>query len=135
MTRLFLVPSRVGTALLLLVASSSPLLAQRADRGIIGGVVTDAQAAPLVGATVTIQNEATGVETVLVTNDSGAYTTGLLVLGPYTVKVNLSGFKTAVTTGINLRGGDVIRHDVTLPVGQLTETVDVTADEGLNKTQ
>jgi hypothetical protein len=135
MTRSFLVPSRLGAALLLLFAASSPLLAQRADRGIIGGVVTDAQAAPLVGATVTIQNEATGVETVLVTNDSGAYTTGLLVLGPYTVKVNLSGFKTAVTTGINLRGGDVIRHDVTLPVGQLTETVDVTADEGLNKTQ
>ena len=69
------------------------------------------------------------------TNDSGAYTTGLLVLGPYTVKVNLQGFKTSVTSGLNLRGGDVVRQDVTLQVGQLTETVDVTAEEGLNITQ
>jgi hypothetical protein len=135
MTRSCLVPSRVGAALLLLLCGSSPLLAQRSDRGVIGGVVTDDQAAPLVGATVTVHNDATGVETVLVTNDSGAYTTGTLVLGPYTVKVNLSGFKSAVTSGINLRGGDVIRHDVTLQVGQLTETVDVVSDEGLNVTQ
>jgi hypothetical protein len=135
MTRSSLVPSRLVAALLLVLSGSSPLLAQRSDRGVIGGVVTDAQAAPLVGATVTVHNEATGVETVLVTNDAGAYTTGPLVLGPYTVKVNLSGFKTAVTSGLNLRGGDVVRHDVTLQVGQLTETVDVTAEEGLNVTQ
>ena len=136
MTRLQGVPARLVSILLLCLAASSPLLAQRADRGVIGGVVTDAQAAPLVGATVTVHNEATGVDTVLVTNDAGAYTTGLLVLGPYSVKVNLSGFKTANTTGINLRGGDVVRHDVTLQVGQLTETVDVTAEDGgLNKTR
>src|ERR1700675_1704975 len=35
---------------------SSPLLAQRSDRGVIGGVVTDPQAASLPGATVTVRN-------------------------------------------------------------------------------
>src|SRR5215471_5687128 len=40
---------------------STPALAQRSDRGVIGGVVTDAQGAALPGATVTVKNEATGV--------------------------------------------------------------------------
>jgi hypothetical protein len=131
----FLLPARVVSAVVLLLSLGRPVLAQRADRAVIGGVVTDAQGAPLVGATVTVHNDATGVDTVLVTNDAGAYTTTPLVLGPYTVKVNLSGFKSAVSTGILLRGGDVVRHDVSLQVGQVTETIEVTAEEGLNVTR
>src|SRR5215470_17525293 len=107
----------VLTAVCLSLVFSSPLLAQRSDRGIIGGVVTDPQGAALPGATVTIRNEATGVETVLTTNSAGNYTTGPLVLGPYSVSVNLTGFKKAVASGINLRPGDVLRHDVTLQIG------------------
>src|SRR5512145_180228 len=53
---------------------TSPLHAQRADRAIISGIVTDEQGAAVPGATVTITNEQTGVETVLVTNAAGAYT-------------------------------------------------------------
>ena len=45
MTRSCLVPSRLGAALLLILSASSPLLAQRSDRGIIGGVVADPQGA------------------------------------------------------------------------------------------
>jgi hypothetical protein len=44
------------------------------------------------------------------------------------VTVNLTGFKKAVTSGIVLGPGDVIRHDVTLQVGNLTESVEVTAE-------
>ena len=128
MTRSFLAPSRLGAALLLLISLSSPLLAQRSDRGIIGGVVADPQGSGIPGATVSIRNEATGVVTDLTTNSAGAYTTAPLVLGTYTVSVNLTGFKKAVTSGIVLGPGDVIRHDVTLQVGSLTESVEVTAE-------
>jgi carboxypeptidase family protein len=104
---------------------SSPLLAQRSDRAIIGGVVTDDQGSAVPAATVTVRNDATGVETNLVTNSAGAYTTAPLVLGTYTVSVNLTGFKKAVATGIVLRPGDVVRHDVVLQVGALTESIEV----------
>ena len=83
---------------------ASPLLAQRSDRAIISGVVTDEQRAALPGASVTIRNEGTGVETTLVTNASGVYTTPPLVLGRYTVSVDLSGFKKAVSPPIDARG-------------------------------
>src|SRR5919202_154342 len=85
-----------------LLCFSTPLLAQRADRAVISGVVTDAQGAAVPGATVTIHNEATGVDTVLVTNSAGAYTSPPLVLGRYSVTVDVQGFKRAVTSGIRL---------------------------------
>ena len=65
-----------GIALCTLAAlhlAGPPLLAQRADRATISGVVADEQGAPVPGATVTIKNEETAVETVLITNDAGAY--------------------------------------------------------------
>ena len=96
---------------------STPLLAQRSDRATISGVVTDEQGAPVPGATVTVRNEDTGVDTVRVTNAAGAYTTPPLVLGRYTVTVDLEGFKKAVSAGILLQGGDSLRQDVTLQVG------------------
>ncbi len=126
---------RVAVGLLSLALWPSVAAAQRSDRGVIGGVVTDQQGAALPGASVTVRNEATGVENVLTTNNAGAYTTLPLVLGPYSVSVNLTGFKKAVASGIQLRPGDTIRHDVVLQLGQLTETVEVTGGESLDSTR
>jgi Carboxypeptidase regulatory-like domain len=136
MTRTCLVVPRVAAAVVCLsLVSSTPLLAQRSDRAVISGVVTDAQGSGVPGATVTVRNEETGVEAVFVTNTSGVYTTPPLVLGRYSVAVDLTGFKRSMTSGILLQGGDQVRHDVTLQVGALTETVEVTGSSGLNDTR
>ena len=67
MTKTGLDLCRAGTAAALLsLCLASPLLAQRADRATISGVVTDGQGSPIPGAAVTISNQATGVNTVLV---------------------------------------------------------------------
>ncbi len=116
---------RFVAGLACLLYLSSPALAQRADRAILSGVVNDAQGSAVPGATVTIRNEATGVETALVTNGAGVYQSPPLVLGTYTVTVDLTGFKKAVTSGILLQGGDLIRHDVSLQIGELAESVEV----------
>ena len=73
---------------------SGVLLAQRSDRAILTGVVTDPSGSSIAGATVKVHNSETGVDTVLTTNDAGAYTTPPLVLGTYTVTVDHAGFKT-----------------------------------------
>ena len=124
-----------GTFLFLTLFSSGPLFAQRADRATISGVVLDPQGSGVPGATVTVRNEDTGVDTVLVTNNAGAYTSPPLVLGRYTVTVDLSGFKKAVSSEIRLQGGDAIRHDVTLQVGELTESIEVRSTSGLSDTR
>ena len=134
MTRTYTVGPRVLVATLCLsVCLSTSLLAQRADRAIISGVVTDAQGAAVPGATVTIRNEATGVNTVQVTNAAGAYTSPPLVLGRYSVTVDLTGFKKAVSSSILLEGGDQFRQDMILQVGALNETVEVTVRGGTQR--
>ena len=65
-------PTRRSCYSLLDNCLSASLLAQRADRAVISGVVTDPQGAALPGATVTIHNQATGVDTLLITNAAGA---------------------------------------------------------------
>ena len=64
------------------------------------------------GATVTITNEDTGVPTVLVTNAAGAYSSPPLVLGRYTVKAELEGFKTSTASGILLEGAAVSHRPI-----------------------
>src|SRR5262245_26183785 len=129
---------RVRRALMILcliLGSSRSLLAQRSDRGIIGGIVTDAQGGALPGATVNVRNAATGVESALASNHAGAYTSAPLVLGPYSITVSLRGFRKAVITGIEIRAGDVLRHDVVLQIGDMAESVEVDGGEPLDATQ
>jgi len=113
---------------------TTPLSAQRSDRGIITGIVTDTTGSAIAGADVKVRNEGTAVETTLVTNNAGAYTTPPLVLGTYTVSVDHAGFKKAVSTGIQLQGAESIRQDVILTVGAVTESVEVKAEAELNVT-
>ena len=123
---------RVAVAVLLLCCS---LLAQRADRGIISGVVTDQSGAAVSGATVKVTDTGTGVDTVLTTNDAGAYTTPPLVLGTYSITVDHTGFKRSVNSGILLQGAVTIRKDIALTVGGAAEVVEVQAGaETLNVT-
>jgi hypothetical protein len=133
-------PAQSRIALTALVCSilclclASPLLAQRSDRAIISGVVTDPQGGAVPGATVTIRNVATGVDTVLITNEAGAYTTPPLVLGTYRVKVELQGFSVVESGDIRPQGGEQVRHDVTMAVGALSETVQVEGRTGIDVT-
>jgi Carboxypeptidase regulatory-like domain len=112
---------------------SVPLLAQRSDRGIITGIVTDPSGSAIQGAMVKIRNEGTSVNTVLTTNEAGAYTTPPLVLGTYSVIVDHPGFKTTINSGILLQGAETIRQDVGLKVGAVSESVEVKGEsEQLN---
>ena len=126
----------VGLCVVLTVLClSGMLMAQRSDRGIITGIVTDPSGSAISGATVKVRNEGTAVETVLTTNDSGAYNTPPLVLGMYSVIVDHPGFKTTISSGILLEGAQTIRKDVSLPVGSVSESVEVKGEvEQLNVT-
>src|SRR5262249_22646044 len=95
--------------------------------GVITGIVTDQTGSAVVGATVKVRNEGTGVETLLNTNAAGAYTTPLLVLGSYSIIADHPGFKASVTSGVQVLGAETIRRDIALTVGSATESVEVTA--------
>src|SRR5678816_4835603 len=63
--------------------------------GSITGVVQDPTAARIPGVSVSATNNATGVKSSTVTNESGAYNFSNLSVGPYRLDASLPGFRTA----------------------------------------
>ena len=104
MKRTYLVVVLLAVFTPLICIFTIPLYAQRADRGVITGIVTDQTGSAVVGAIVKVRNEGTGVETLLNTNAAGAYTTPLLVLGSYSITADHPGFKASVTSGVQVLG-------------------------------
>jgi hypothetical protein len=95
--------------------------------GEITGIVTDASGAVVAGANVTTTNTATGAAREATTNTSGVYSFPGLTPGVYDVRVTASGFKAAVQTGAQLQVQQTLRLDIVLAVGQVTESVEVSA--------
>ena len=110
---------------LALVAACLPALAQLGT-GQIEGTVSDSSGAVIPGATVTIRNLDTGSERVLTADSSGHYRAVALPPGPYSVKVEHTGFRPVERTGLAVVVGATISVDLTLEVKPVTEAVVVT---------
>ena len=114
-------------ALSLVLGTASTLHAQTAT-GQITGTVTDTSGAVMAKVKVTVTNQQTGLTRESTTNDLGAYTVPLLPVGEYMVTAEQAGFKLAVNSGIQLNVDQVQRIDLQLSAGDLSETVEVTAN-------
>jgi Carboxypeptidase regulatory-like domain/TonB dependent receptor len=113
---------------------SSVALAQR-DLGTITGTVTDPQGAAVPNAKVTIVQEGTGVSIPTQTNDSGLYSLPTLRPGTYSVSVEAPGFQKAEQKGIVVNPGAPTAVNITMQVGNVNQTVEVTAAAPLLQTQ
>jgi len=116
------------------VLLSSSLYAQR-DLGTITGTVSDPQGAAVPNARVTIVEDATGLSYDVQTNQDGEYSRPLLKPGTYTITVEAAGFQKAQQKGIIVTAGDRIGANVTLQVGDVNQTVEVTAAAPLLQTE
>jgi hypothetical protein len=115
---------------MLLAAFAAAALAQQ-DMGVITGVVTDATGASVPAARITATNRDTGEIRTVDTSDTGAYTVGPLRIGRYDVAVEKMGFKKSIQQEIELHAQDRVRVDLKLEVGQIAESVSVTAEAPL----
>ena len=94
----------------------------------ITGRVEDATGAGIGGATVTVKNLETGATRVVTTSDSGNFRVLSLPLGRQEVKVEKTGFKEAVRTGINLEVGQEAVVNLQLQVGEFAQQVIVSGE-------
>lgn len=94
----------------------------------LSGTLTDSSGGVIPNGQVSIKNTATGVVRNVATDTAGFYTAPNLLPGTYEVTVTAAGFATSVQSGITLTVGAQQRLNFALQVGQVAQTVRVTAE-------
>ena len=120
---------RIRQIISLVAAVSMMAATARAQSAQIQGKVADEQGGALPGAQVQAIDEEKGVIARQVTSGAdGFFSLVALLRGRYTVRAEISGFKTLERRGLVLDPGQVLDlGELKLAVGALTETVDVVA--------
>lgn len=93
----------------------------------ISGTVRDTSGAVVPGCSITLTNEATGIAQTQLTTAAGVYAFPSIPAGAYTLKVEATGFRTAVLSGNVVQVGTPATLDVSLEVGSASETISVAA--------
>ncbi|MBI1896510.1 MAG: TonB-dependent receptor [Acidobacteria bacterium] len=122
---------RVSTLLLVIAVSQQLGFSQMAQ---ITGRTTDSSQAALPGVAITLTNEQTGVTFHTTSNEVGYYTLSLLRPGTYRIELTAPGFRRMSRSGIRLDVEQVAQLDFQLPVGEVTESVEVVAAAPLLET-
>ncbi|MFN7922279.1 MAG: TonB-dependent receptor [Bryobacteraceae bacterium] len=107
------------------------VLRAQTNTGSITGLVTDGAGASVPGAKVVIRELGTNATVNTVTTGAGSYTAPSLPVGSYAVTVSAAGFKRGSATGLEVRATQTTTQNFALQVGEVTESVTVSADSSL----
>lgn len=129
MMRLFVVWATVLFALL------PCRLQAQAVYGNIVGTVVDPSGAAVPGAKVTITDMQRDVSFTTTTNESGLFSQRHLIVGNYRIRVEAPGFQASVRENVSVSVDQEARVNFELKVGEVSETVEVTAEASLLKTE
>ena len=123
----------LGVGLFILAAGS--VLAQSQDaRGNIVGRVLDTSGAVVPGVEVKVVSDTTGVVVSTKSNDAGNYVLPFLIPGLYTVTAEVQGFRRYERKNIQIRVNENVPLDIEMTVGEVTQSVEVTAESPLLQT-
>src|SRR4030042_7124461 len=99
------------------------------------GTVTDPTGGVLPGASGTVTNTGTNSKAHAVTDAAGNFRFVNLVPASYQVDVEMAGFKHSTRGNIRVQVQATVRVDVALEGGEITETVEVSAEAKLLQTE
>lgn len=118
----------IPTAFSLILATfwAGPFANAQSTSGRIRGTVTDPSGGAVVGATVTLINEATRSPRDVQTGANGEYIFLEVAVGTYEIDAVSQGFKKSARKGISLNLNEVVSVDISLQVGGSTDVVEVT---------
>ena len=122
-------------ALAAILALCVPKVNAQAVYGSMVGTVLDASGAVVAGAKITITDTNRDVSMSTITNESGNYTQRALIVGRYRLRAEAPGFKTVVQDNIGVSVDVETRVDVRMEVGEVTQTMEVTAEASVLKTE
>jgi carboxypeptidase family protein len=101
----------------------------------ISGYTKDPSGAVVTGVAITVSNEQTGAKRSVTSDETGFYQVLNLTSGVYMIDAEASGFKRYRSTGLTLTVDQNLRSDIALDIGQVTESVQVSANTMLVDTR
>ncbi|MCI0624922.1 MAG: TonB-dependent receptor [Acidobacteria bacterium] len=104
-----------------------PIHPQGGESTEILGIVEDSTGAVVPGVQITARHLATGQIRKVVTGDSGTYVFPLMAPGEHSVRAEKEGFRAEVRSGLILQLNQKARLNFTLQVGEVAETIEVSA--------
>jgi hypothetical protein len=116
------------------LAGVAPLFGQGVN-ATITGTVTDPSGLVVAAVPIEAKNVETGAHYTAATTSAGNYAISGLPVGTYTLTAQVPGFKTYTHTNLALDAGQVLRENIPLQVGATTESVTVSAEASLLKTE
>jgi len=117
----------IGVLLSIFALLPSALFSQSASTGTVAGTVTDPSGAAIAAATVTLTDKATNIARVASTNENGRYIFVDVPAGTYDVSVSKQGFRISKLNSQAVNVGSALTLNVTLEIGSVAESVEVTA--------
>src|SRR6185295_2187036 len=120
---------------LFLLAHAAAATAQITSEGSIRGVIKDEQGAVLPGVTLTATTPQSSTPVTAVSDSQGFYRLMNLTPGTYDVVAALPGFSRFERKGLEVRAETNIQVDVTLKIGAIEETIQVTGDTPMLEVQ
>ena len=125
------IPPSIAISLLVLTLAIAPSLATVAGAqvgGSLSGTVKDATGGVIPGVSVTVTNTALGTQFTTVTDGQGLYSFPKLPVGRYDVTIQIDGFKPQKRTGLAVDADSALQLNVTLELGEQSETVTVSVN-------
>lgn len=104
------------------------------DRGTLTGVIADPAGAVVANSAIELRGAETGTVYQAVTSATGNYTFSQLPVGTYELTVAIPGFKKLTRGNIRIQSSQVIPLNIVLEVGSASESVTVTAEVTLLRT-
>src|SRR5437879_1450750 len=127
----FMHSPRVGVCLVVFALAAFA----QSDRGTITGTISDPAGAVVASAAIEAKNVETGAVYKAASSTTGNYTLSQLPEGAYELSVTVPGFKKYVRQNIGVQVAQILRVDIALEVGAASESVTVTGEVTLLKTE
>jgi hypothetical protein len=115
------------------LVTACALIAQNITGSIVGQI-TDSSGSALPGAAVVVRNQGTGITVEAAVDASGSYTVPNLFAGQYTISARKQGFNSVEIKDVQLLASQTARQDITLQVGEVRQTIEVTGSAPLVRT-
>lgn len=114
----------IGLSLALVLMGVAPLA--QGVTGVIHGRVTDPSGAAVPGVSVTAVEQSTGLTRTTLSGDTGNYRFDAVPSGVYNISAEMPGFKRFEQLGVQVSVAQVVRVDINLQLGEISESVTVT---------